>query len=135
MAGVYGEGGEDGENFLLEVGLQVGALFLVEVDVVEEVNAMIGQLRPENGLEMLVLFGKDGMEAIANIVELLLGTATVGGEFTNFGFDLLFESGHANHKEFVEVGTDNRHEFKAFEEGDAIVEGFVENPIVKFEPA
>lgn len=86
---------------------------------------MVRQLGPEDGLEVLVLFGEDGMEAIANIVELLLGTATVGGEFTNFGFDLLFESRHPDHKEFVEVVTDNRHEFEAFEEGGAIVEGFV----------
>ena len=40
MARIDGEGCENRKNLLLEIVVQVGALFLIEIDIVKDANAM-----------------------------------------------------------------------------------------------
>ena len=52
-----------------------------------------------------------------------------------FEFCQVGQAAHAYHKEFVEVGLEDRDEFKALEQRHGLIEGLVEHAVVKAQPA
>ena len=52
----------------------------------------------------------------------------------DFGFDLLFERGDANHEKLIEVRLIDRQKFQAFEQRRRLVECFFQHTIVEREP-
>ena len=47
------------------------------------------------------------------------------------GFDLLLEGRHSHHEVFVQVGAKNRQELQRFQQGSALIQGFVEHPPIE----
>ena len=70
------------------------------------------------------------------------GVDLLGGGHIALVIDRLFfefcqvgQAAHAYHKEFVEVGLEDRDEFKALEQRHGLIEGLVEHAVVKAQPA
>ena len=91
-----------------------------------------------------------GVELALDTLEDGLPTVEEPGQLRHDGFDLLrgghialivhgllFKLGqvgqaaHADHKELVEVGLEDRNELKALEQRHGLIEGFVEHAVVK----
>ena len=58
-------------------------------------------------------------------LDLLSGQAAVDAVVENSGADLLLEAADAFHEEFIEIGTDDADELKAFEQRVGFVEAFL----------
>ena len=83
---------------------------------------------------MVVLLRDHRPQSVADFVELLLRGTTIGRPFIHPRFYLLLQPCNPHHEELVQVVAENSHELQSFEQRRARVEGFVQHPIVKFQP-
>jgi hypothetical protein len=57
---------------------------------------------------------------------------SVGSESFDAVPDLPLQSGHSDHKELIEIGTENRKKFHSLEKRNMLVPGLFKNTAVKF---
>lgn len=136
VAGVYGEGGEDGEDFALIPGGERGLFLRGEVVVGDDPDSFVAEVGAEGvdpeGGDLFLLVD----DHAPGFVEDLRG-----GEVPGFGrlwsevaLDPEFVEPDAFHEELVEVGGGDREELDALEEGDVRVVGLGDDPVVELEP-
>lgn len=116
VGGVNCEGGEDREDLLGEVF--GGPLLLVAGELIVGAEFDAGLVEPGHNFTIpaCALIGDQTAGAGLDAPELFLGAESVGATFMPAGFDLLHDAGHADFKEFVEVGTDECQELHAFKQ-------------------
>ena len=70
----------------------------------------------------------------ADSAELVLRRHAIRGPLDDARRELLFEPGHPDLEEFVEIAAEDAEELEAFEKGSAWVQRLVEDPTVELEP-
>jgi peroxiredoxin Q/BCP len=135
MGGVDAQRGEHGADLIEVVGVHPLLGGGVEVVGMDESDAVFGELGEEVLAPAAELGVHHGLHAGMDGAESFLGGESVGGALGDGAFDLLFESGDADLEELVEVGADDAEEFDAFEQGEGLIEGLLEDALVEFEPA
>jgi hypothetical protein len=120
-------------HFAQEIIADPLALRLVPRHPAQETDALVGQRRQDDVVEVLVLFGDDGVGFGRNQTEGLLRCLAVGGDDGGVRLDLFLEPGHADFEEFVEVARDDAEEAQAFEQRHAFVFGLGQNAPVEGE--
>ena len=95
------------------------------------------------GIELALDTLEDGLPAGEEAGQLCHdGIDLLGGGHIALVVDGLFfefcqvgQAAHAHHKEFVEIGLEDRDELKALEQRHGFIEGLVEHAVVKAQPA
>ena len=134
VRGVDGQRGEDGEDFAFEVVVEVGARGRFDVGVTVEADAFGGEAGADFLTPASVLVCDETADAMGDGGELLCGGKAVGSGGLRAGLHDLFEPGHADLEEFVEVGRDDAEEFEALEERGGGIFGLIEDALVEFQP-
>lgn len=135
MSWVDAQGCEDWPDLGAVEILDPAGFLGIEVAEIEKADAVFGQAWGEGIPPAGVLLLDHAADSFLDGAKGFGGSQAVDAAFDDFAFDLLFDAGHADLEEFVEVGAGNAEEFEPFEEGCFGIEGFVKNALVKFEPA
>jgi len=134
VAGVDGEGGENGKDIALEELTGPGGLAFVELLNGAEVNAFLGKGGEEGFVQKLVLVGNHSQDAGADGGENFGGAEAIGTVNIASVVDELFEGGDADFEELVQVRADDGEEFEPFEEGLGRILSLFENALIKLKP-
>ena len=134
MTRINCQGREYRENFRLKELMEIGPLLLVQVNVIQQVNALFGQQGTQHLGVVLMLLGHDRAQVFSNFNQLLLGRSPVGGPLGHARFYLLFEGRHAHHEKFIQVGAEDRRELQPLQQGVAIVHRLVQHSPVELNP-
>lgn len=131
---VNGEGGEDGEDLFVEVGLDPGEFAGGELVGGFEGDAFEGEGGDEVVVPAAVLVFDEGGDDGVDAAELFAWAEAVVAEGGDVAIDLLDKAGDADFEKFVEVGGDDGEEFDALEEGVEGRLGLFEDAAVEGEP-
>ena len=129
---VDGQRREHGENFALEVFVEVGAHRGIDIGIAVEADIFLGQLRFDFRAPARVLVGDEASDAFGDGGELLRGAHAIGTGGLRVGLQDLFESGHADLEELVEIRGNDAEELQPFEQRDGGILGLVEHALVEF---
>jgi hypothetical protein len=135
MGLIDGERGEDGRDLGVEVVLGPGRFGFGELGGGAEVDVLFREEGNELLVPAAVLVVDEVVGGGADALELFAGRKAVEAEFGGAGVGLLDEAGDADLEELVEVGTDDREEFDAFEERIGVALGLLEDAAIEVEPA
>ena len=83
----------------------------------------------------MIALGQQLLDLTADRNKLRRRAHTVGSGFGRSGFDLSNQSGHADHEELVEVGTQDGEELQTFQQRIRFILRFIQNPMLKSEQA
>jgi len=100
-----------------------------------EPDTSLLQLRQQVLLPTSRLPGQMYGQGIMHRRQLLRWRHAIGRYFQDTTRDLPAQAGDTNHKKFVQIGSKNGQELDPFEEGMALVEGFLQDTPVKLQPA
>jgi len=134
VAGVNGEGSENGEDIALEEFTCPGRLGFVKLLNGAEVNAFLGKGGKKGFVQKLVLIGNHSQDAGADGGEDFRGAEAIGTVNITSVVDELFEGRNANFEELVQVRADDGKEFEPFEKGLGRVLSLFKNALIKLEP-
>ena len=84
----------------------------VEVGVVGEVNAVVGEMALKGVAVVLLLHLQQGAQLGADRLKLLLGGESVIAETAYPGIDLGLQRGHPHHEELIEVVAEDGAELR-----------------------
>ncbi|KRO62774.1 MAG: hypothetical protein ABR82_06125 [Verrucomicrobia subdivision 6 bacterium BACL9 MAG-120507-bin52] len=135
VAGIDGEGSEDGKNISLKNLPGPFDLNVVELGNRAKVKPLMGKGWKESFVEELVLVGDHTKDAGTNRGEDIGRAEAIGSVHVASVFDELLEGGDTDFKELIEIGADDGEEFESFEEGLGGVLGLLEDTMIEFEPA
>lgn len=135
VAGIDGEGSEDGKNISLKNLPGPFDLNVVELGNRAKVKPLMGKGWKESFVEELVLVGDHAKDAGTNRGEDIGRAEAIGSVHVASVFDELLEGGDTDFKELIEIGADDGEEFESFEEGLGGVLGLLEDTMIEFEPA
>ena len=135
MAGIERQRRQHRKDLALEVGFAESALLVGQLGVVEQANALIAQL----GLNIVepaaaMLIGQH-VDGAADRDQLLGGRRAIGRAADHAGGDLLLDAGHADHKEFIEVGAEDREELDPLQQRVLLVKRLLQHAPVELQPA
>ena len=135
MRRIDGQRGEHGEDFALEIVVEVGAHRGIDLGIVVKAHTFLRELWFDFFSPAIVLRSDEFAHAMEDGGQLLRGGEAVRPGGLRAGLDDLLEPGHPHLEEFVEVGGDDAEELEAFEQGDGRVLRLVKHATVEFEPA
>ena len=95
---------------------------------------MLGQGWGQRLVPQIILLIEHPAHAFDHRTVGFRGGQPVRGALHDIALDLLFEAGHADLKELVQVGADDAEEFEAFQEWRVRIQGFIQHALVELEP-
>ena len=126
---------EHREDFVQEQTVQLHSLLPVHFGKIQQPDMRRRQLRrqllPVEGVRLVhekVHFDPDGFQGLGR-------TPAVDEWLLHFVLDLLHQSGHADHEEFVDIRTQNREELHPLQQGIAGIARFFQHPALEFQMA
>ncbi len=135
MTGIHCERRQQREDFLAKIALGPGGSLCIQVGHVVHPNAILRQ----GGGKIVVpkrIFGRDHfVRDPLDGIENLSRAQAVGADVAGLALDLLLNAGDPNLEKLVQVRTENRQKFDAFDEGLRRVLCFFQDAPVEFEPA
>ena len=131
---VEGQGRQDREHHVLEVGRELLAPLGLDLVPLEDPHARFGQARPEVFGEGPDRERRVPFDDLADHPELLVRGQPVGAAFRDRGLDLLVQPRDPDHEELVEVRVEDREELDPLEQRPARVERFLEHAPVEGQP-
>jgi len=134
MAGIDGEGGEDGKNVPTKGFKGPGDLVVGEFWDGAEVDSGLGQGGEKGPVQEAVLVRDHSLDAVVYSQEGIAGAKSVGTVGVAPVFQQLFEGGDTDLEELVQIGTDNGEELDPLEKGLGRILGFLQHPLVEFQP-
>ena len=136
MAGVHGQRGHHRQDSLTEVLVQIGLLRSTELLGLEDVDALLGELRADLVDEQAVLLVDQFVHPGRERGHHLPGTQAVGGpRGLDLRVDLSLDTGDADHEELVQVGAEYGQELHPFQQRNRRVERFLQHPRIELHPA
>ena len=136
MARVHRQRGHHRQDGLPEVLVQIGLLRRAELLRLEDVDALLGELREDLVDEESVLLVDQFVHPGRERGHYLPGTQAVGGpRRLDLRVDLSLDAGDADHEELVQVGAEYGQELHPFQQGNRRVERFLQHPRVELHPA
>ena len=103
MRRVEADGAQHGQQLAVEKPPHPGCLAGIPFATFEEVDALFGELRDQFFTEHPVLLGDQLMRQLADALELVSGGQLIRTGLRRIERDLLFQPGHADFEELVQV--------------------------------
>jgi len=135
MRWIDGERRKNRSNLCAIERLQPGEIRRLQFLEAKEANPALGegwsQLRSPAGVLLLHQAPYPSVDDAKG----LGGGQAIHAAFNDFAFHLLLDARDAHLEELVKIRADDAKKLHAFEQGIPSVEGLVENPLIKFQPA
>jgi len=119
VRGIDGQGCEDREDAPLEHLGQLVPVGQLELDPVDDLDAVALHLRHQHTQQQSFLAQDHCVDRFSDGGQLLSGAETVGGRCGQAGSHLILQRGHAHLEELVQVAGADRRELDALEQRDA----------------
>lgn len=116
MTGIDGQRREHREDPVVEIGLQMRPVGVVEIGERAEDHAGLGEFGDELVEEHRLGTSTLQLQALADLAQLGAGRAPVGGAVAEAGGHLILQAGDAHLEELIEVLREDRHELEPFEQ-------------------
>ena len=134
VRGVHGERGEDREDLGVEEELDLRLLGRRELVPAEHLDALRLEVGQHHVAEQVGLLALQLVGALPDVLEHLARRVAAGRPDGDAGGDAPLEAGHADHEELVEVAGEDGEELGPLEDGQLVVLGELEHPLVEGQP-
>ena len=99
----------------------------------QETDPVGGEARDEGVVQDRVLIADEGPGGLGDASELFAGPEPVGADRGRAQCHLLFQAGHADLEELIEIAAHDAQELEAFEQRHRLVARLLEDPAVELE--
>ena len=133
MARIKSHWRENWENYLRKIAVSILFLFLGQIRIILDMNAVFVQYGNEIILKALLRFGHQPQGYLADGCQLLCRCHPIRGYIHHTSSDLLLKSRNPDHEKFIQIVAYKCHELDAFQRWIVLVESFLQHPSLKIQ--